>query len=400
MDKWNHQITYAAGFLGLLLVTVTNARSEKEARQSFVAPAQPNLTLGQLQSPELPFDAVLDRSSPRQLQFSLSVSTPADLKVKEGDRIVPGQVLADRARERATLETSLKALQLSLEQIESATLPEPLSPANVPEIDRLPPISYAEEEAAIQSASLAVQQAQRAFELQQQHLQSAPIEETSGVDRALVEVQNRQRLLDNQKRKLEAVAVLKDLPKDVSLHEEEVLKQKQANLQQGQADLRLAQSKLSAATALGTQKLQQLSADLEKARAGVHLATAKLQTKKDGRAYAEYEASIAAARRTEEKNQAQGSHQEQLNQVRQQRRDKDFQIAQIAAKISEAQEKLAALSVITSPYAGVVKRLKIVGQNNQNLSVELVLAVGAASPSSFSNRNAPIAPSPVTSNKP
>lgn len=381
MDKWNHQITYA--LLGLVGVLTIAHLLRSPAQKAPVASAQSDT---QTQKTPVSKATVPDRSSPRQLQFSLSVSSPADLKVKEGDTITAGQVLADRARERSQLNRSLKGLQLSLEQIESATLPDPLSPANVPEIDRLPPISFAEEEAAIKAASLSVQQAQRAFDLQQQYLQSAPIEESSGVNRALVEVQNRQRLIDNQKRKLEAVAVLKDLPKNVSLHEEEVLKQKQANLQQAQADLGQAQSKLSAATAAGTQKLQQLSADLEKARAGEQLVIAKLQTKKDGRAYAEYEASITAARRTEEKNQAQGSHQEQLNQVRQQQRDKDFQIAQLAAKISEAEEKLSALSVITSPYAGVVKRLKIVGQNDQNLSVELVLAIGATSPSSIPNR--------------
>jgi multidrug resistance efflux pump len=105
---------------------------------------------------------------------------------------------------------------------------------------------------------------------------------------------------------------------------------------------------------------------------------ARLQTKRDQRAYTEYEASVTAARQAEEKNQAAQNYSRQLQEGEQQQRDRSFQLAQITAKIAEVDNQLSSLSVVTSAYSGVVRRIKIQGQTNNNLSVELTLAVGGS----------------------
>ena len=172
--------------------------------------------------------------------------------------------------------------------------------------------------------------------------------------------------------------MLKDLPPSVAVHEQEVLKRRSAELQQAQAEYQQAQAKLSAASKAQVEKSQQLSASLEKARADHQLAIAKLQTKKDQRAYSEYEASVTAARRTEERNQAAENYSRQLQEAEQRQRDRSFQMTQVQAKIAEVDDKLRTLSVVTSPYTGVVRRIKILGQNDNNLSIQLTLVVDGA----------------------
>lgn len=395
MGSWDNITTGAA--LGLL--TLGAIYQDSLNTKKSVEPVTTQ-TYPQIQTPPpfqpTPLTQPTVNSSPKRLKFNLSLSSPQDLKVKQGDSITAGQVLADRVEERSQLRSQRQALQLSLQQIKGASITTPPAPVPVPEVNQLPPISYAEEEAAIAASGIAVKQAQRAFQLQQLRLKKAPIEESSAVAKAAVEVKNRQRLVDKQKRKIDAVALLKDLPEDVLIHEQEVLKNKVAELQQAQADYKYAQSKQSAASQAQTEKLQQMAASVEKARTDQQLAIARLQTKKDQRAHTEYEASVTAARRAEEKNQAAQSYSRQLQEAEQQRRDRSFQLAQIQAKIAEVDDKLRAISVVTSPYSGIIRRIKFQGQNNNTLSVELSLFINSTDSPSLSSP-APLLPSPNVS---
>ncbi len=312
---------------------------------------------------------------PRQLKFSLSVLSPADLKVKQGDTIEAGQVLAERVEERDRLLAERNFLNLQFQQIQARQIPKPLTPVSVPAVQKLPPISYTEEQAAIRQAETNLRQAERAFEFGQQNLRSAPLEESSAVERAAVEVENKQRIVNNQKRVIDGVKLLKDLPSAVLPHEQAVLKSKEADLKIAHADHHQATAKLEAASRASIEKLQQLGAGVEKARSDLQVALAKLQTKKDQRAYQEYEASITAARRAEEQNQAQESFSRNLLEAEQQERDRHSQLSQLKAKINDVNNQMAALSVITSPYNGVVKAIKFQKQTNNTLNVELTLAV-------------------------
>lgn len=395
MGFWNNIITYAT--VGLLTIGAIGQRAPSARELAEVAVAQsssppaPDVPLLQ-PKPAAPSKAA---DSPRYLQLKLSISSPQDLKVKQGDSVVAGQVLADRVEERSRFTSQRRVLQLSLQQIESASITTPPRPKPVPVVNQLPPISYTEEEAAIAAAQMNVQQAERNFQYLQQSLKSEPLEESSAVAKAAVEVQDQQRLIDIQKRKIDAVALLKDLPDSVMVHEQEVLKQKEAALKLVEADYQLTQSKLSVASLAQTEKLQQLAQSLEKARAEQQLAIAKLQTKKDQRAYTEYEVSVTAARRAEERNQAEQGYSRQLQEAEQQRRERSFQIAQLRAKISEVDNQLSSLSVVTSPYGGVVRRVKVQGQNDNALSIKLTLAVSGTGAGGAGNGNATLTPVPL-----
>ena len=337
---------------------------------------QPSKIIAQSTHPSSAFDPAAPRKQdiPKTLKLNLTISSPKDLKVREGDIVVAGEVLADQVEERSRLTTGLQALELEYKQLVTKTILVPPPPVQVPAVKSLPPISYDEEEAAITAGAVAIRQAERAFQQQTQNIKTPPIEESAALRRASVEVANEERLVNNQKRKIDVVAVLKDLPDAVMPHEQEVLKQKEASLKQVKADYELAQAKLSAATIAQTEKLLQLEVTLEKARAEQKVAIAKLQTKKDNRAYTEYKASITAAERAEQSNFASISHLRQLQQTDQQQRDRDYQLAQIQTKIASVKEQ-SLVSLVTSPYSGTIKSIKVQKQTNNNLAVEITLTV-------------------------
>lgn len=367
MSEWNSRLTIAAVLVAA--VFVIGQRSHFEDRNFAIAANSES-------TPEVV--ETNPSGSPRILKFSLSLSSPKDLKVHQGDTVTAGEVLADRVEERSRLTIQRKSLDLAYQQIQQRVLlkpPVPLVPLVPPAVRSLPPVSYAEEEAQIQSASMAVAEAEKELQQQSEATKTIPLEESSAVDSARVKVENAQRLLENQKQKLQAVQLLKDLPPEVEIHEQEMLKRRESELQQATAEYQQASSKLTIAVNTRNEKLAQLATALQKARAEHQLAIAKLQTKKDTRAYAEYEASVTAARRAEEKNQAQQSYYRQLQDFQQQERDRSFQLAQLTSKIAEVDEKLSTISVVTSPYSGKVRRVKVVGQTNNSLSVELTLVV-------------------------
>ncbi len=189
------------------------------------------------------------------------------MKVNVGDAVTAGQVVAERVESQAILRSQRSTLQLEYQQIQDRLIPTPQPLVRVPNINRLPPISYAEEEAAIVRARLNIRQMERAYQLQQQNLVKPPIEEAAKAKRAAVTVQNQQRIVNNQHRKIDAVAMLKNLPDSVMPHELEVLKQKEAELIQVVADHEQALALLTAAQNAQTEKSVQLGAALEVARA-------------------------------------------------------------------------------------------------------------------------------------
>jgi chromosome segregation ATPase/predicted small lipoprotein YifL len=101
---------------------------------------------------------------PRTYTLALTLSHPAELRVKPGQRVVVGQVMAERGQERRRLEARLAQLQLGLARLESVPLPR-LSAERV-----LPPVSLKAEQVAIQQAQWAVAQAEAQRQRQAQKL--------------------------------------------------------------------------------------------------------------------------------------------------------------------------------------------------------------------------------------
>ncbi|HEY9874485.1 MAG TPA: hypothetical protein V6D12_13675 [Candidatus Obscuribacterales bacterium] len=273
-----------------------------------------------------PMTTTAPTATSRRMKIQISVTSPDDLKVKEGNKIDAGDILADRDRERSRLTSQKQQLQLSKTRIAGAIVLKPAPPAPVPAVKELPPISYEEQKSRIDTAKL-------------------------DVDRA------RERL-DIQQRKLDAIKLIpeNELPAAVLSHEEAVMRDYERKLAEAESNFSLVQS--------------------------------QLQSAKDSRAYDEYKASLEEARRQEEANQATLTYQRQLQESLQDERNKQFQISQIDAKLQEVDNQIAQLSTIKAPYAGTIKRIKWLGQNNNLLAVELTLIASTSTNSStFTSAN-------------
>ncbi len=119
-------------------------------------------------SPVSPLPRV-KRSEPRNIKISLTLSSRQDLKVKQGDKVVEGQVLSDRTTERSRLLARKKQLELSLEKL-NLPLP-PITPSKpIPALSKLPPVSYQEEEANIKLKHLELGKAELAYANQEEKI--------------------------------------------------------------------------------------------------------------------------------------------------------------------------------------------------------------------------------------
>jgi hypothetical protein len=144
------------------VATQTPQLTENIALASVTAPITP--------LPEIP-ETRKNRLEPNNIKIELTLSNPQDLKVKPGDKVTAGQTLSNRASERNRLQAKKKQLQLSIEKLNLPLNPIP-QPRPIPEINSLPPVSYAEEEAEIKLHKQKLKEAEQAIALQQKKIDS------------------------------------------------------------------------------------------------------------------------------------------------------------------------------------------------------------------------------------
>jgi len=230
------------------------------------------------QNLEQPEDSPAVNSTRKRHTITVTVSSPDDIKVAEGDRLEGGAVIADRTRERAKLEGQRDQLQLAINQASQAM---PLPPAP-------PEPSYAAEQAALEQAR-------------------------------------------------EMVAYWKQLPKPEYRFKQEdlIMSLDTETVAQRQ---RLAQNRIEAQQELNS-------------------AIANLQTAKS-----RYQRELY-------------NHQIQLSQAQAQQRRQALDVVRLQEKLDYFNQQIEELGVIRSPYAGRVRKVKMVRQTNSNLTAEVTLLI-------------------------
>lgn len=315
--------------------------------------------------------------APERIKIKVNLFALEDLKVRQGDSISKGQIIADRANERARLITAKREFEATLKQLLSTVIPKPPEPKPVPAIAPLPPVSYLEEEAQIAAEELRKMQSERDYKYWEKILSSEPVAEVAAVEKARVERDKKLKEIQNQETKIELVEQLQNLPKAVLEHESEVLTRLKSELDQAEYALRLEQGKLVNSGDRNKEKLQQLAIKVESSKADLLLAKTRLQSAKEKRQELEYEHSITIARRTEEENQAKQIYSRQIQDYEQDLRSRDFQVSQLREKINNLNNQLAQLSNVRSPINGVVRRIKTIGQSDNVINLELTVISGS-----------------------
>lgn len=390
--------------------------------QRLTAGASPNPEKKEAVAAATPQPQPFSQPQQRRFKTTITVSNPGDIKVREGDTISIGTVLADRQQERQQLLAQQSKLSLSLQRLIERSASRPLEPKRVPQVLNLPSPSYKEEEAAIRKATLQVEQSRRAyfsykevanseankdnFELEraresykaQYDDMNSVLPEIPSVGAAESKVKKAQRAIDLQSRKLDAISLLEELPPEIKLHEQEMLNTKREELEQTTSALENQKAIASVAEKARQEKLktladkiegQRVEADrsqlqraerlkslfdaVEQASADLELAKSKLEAAKSKRAYDEYQHSITLARRAEEENQAAQAFNRAKDEYASSERERQFQAAQIQNQIAFVEEKLQQVSIVRSPYNGKVYKIKQLGQQNTEIKFELTI---------------------------
>lgn len=257
---------------------------------------------------------------PQAMKIRLTLSSPQDLKVKPGETVKEGQILSDRTQERERLAATKQQLSSSLKKLEIPRA-DPLSlPPKPATPQELPPVSYAAEEAAIKLKAKALRDAKGAIAKQQQKISQL------------------QSLFPN-------------------VRDPAARYQLQLTIEHEQA------------------KLNSLRAVEEEAAIQLEIAQARLETAKERRAYAEYQQQVEKTRQVLTIEQQRLEIQRQEIERQRQLQMMEYNKTQINAQIQEVDNAIAQLNQVKAPYSGVVKEINWISQDNNLLTVELVLAL-------------------------
>lgn len=323
MTWFSNLIPYALATAGIILAsTITNKVTGTSPAISQTSSPLTNQTT--TASPD---------TSPRRLTVTVKVAEPTDLKIKEGQSIKQGEIISDRATEKTRLVSQQQQLQLSLNRLKSTSISPPLAPAPVPTVNALPPVSYLENEAAVEKTKSAMRGAR-----------ASPIASAESE-------------IELKKQEIDYLFGVPNLDSIVLEHEQKNLAKLQLNHTAAVREYQLAMG--------------------------------KMQSAKDSRKYQEYEASVTAARRVEEMNQARLNYQRQLSEFEQRLADKEFQVSQVQTKLNEVDNAIASLAQVKAPYAGTVRRIKWLGQSpDGSLTAEITLMVESDRDAERSKRRA------------
>jgi hypothetical protein len=300
-------------------------------------------------------------NQPKRLKITLSINDPNDLKVREGDRVVKGQILSDRDLERKRLNRERMATLITINKIEKTPVP---TLKIAPELRELPPVSFAIAESEIQQAELKFTQAQRNL---QNALSYDPfITAKANIDKARAGIESASRAFQLQQRKLDAVNGLKGLPQEMLEHETEKLRQKQTEQETAQAQFDFYTAEYRQIESQRSQSIADLQSKVQLARADLEVAQARLRQAKEDREAAEYGHRITLARRAEESNQA-------AIAVANQKLEREFKLSQLNEQLSGTEEKLNAIALVKSQYSGLIKRVKTQRQADNTITVLITL---------------------------
>ena len=300
-------------------------------------------------------------NQPKRLKITLSINDPNDLKVREGDRVVKGQILSDRDLERRRLSRERMATLITINKIEKTPVP---TLKIAPELRELPPVSFAIAESEIQQAELKFTQAQRNL---QNALSYDPfITAKANIDKARAGIESASRAFQLQQRKLDAVNGLKGLPQEMLEHETEKLRQKQTEQETAQAQFDFYTAEYRQIESQRSQSIADLQSKVQLARADLEVAQARLRQAKEDREAAEYGHRITLARRAEESNQAEIA-------VANQKLEREFKLSQLNEQLSGTEEKLNAIALVKSQYSGIIKKVKTQRQADNTITVLITL---------------------------
>lgn len=261
---------------------------------------------------------------PKRLNINVAIDSPEDIKVKEGEEIKKGQIIATRDKTKNQLYSQREQLISSLNKVKALKPLPPTAPLEVPPLSILPPISYLEYEAEIEKKKI-------------------------DIDFINDEIRVKNEEIDY-------LSQLKELDEKVINHEKA--------------------------------KLNKLRQKLTIASKEYQLAKGKYESAKSERKYQEYQANLDKVRRIENINQQRQNYERELALYQQRKSEYEIKVNDLNNQINEIKKTISTSTNSISPYSGTIRRIKFIGQSpDGTINAQLSLMVKRTQNSEFRTQN-------------
>jgi hypothetical protein len=318
----------------------------------------------------------------KKLKIEVEVSTPEDLKVKEGQTVKVNQLVADRSHERANLIGQLAQVKLSIERLRSAPEVSTVPPTAVKELKSLPPqASYVEEQAQVKGAEAQVKDLERKYQLAQ-NIAIAPVPETGRVRVVKQAIGMAKSKVTIQQQKIDAIGALTDADPAIKQHEMAKLKELQKVVTELEVKLEPEEQLETVAKSNRVSQLEAVRLELSNGRRELDLARARLVTAQTKRKQLEFDYQVKQTERTDQIARTELERVKLLETNKLTAHDREYQIGSLVLKKNAIERSIATLPTIRANHGGTIRRVKLLGQQNNMLKYEIVLAysVGPSKP--------------------
>jgi hypothetical protein len=312
------------------------------------------------------------KSGGKRLKIEVEVSSPGEVLVADGARVGAQQVIVDRKMERGNLMVQLQEVKLSIEKLKMAPRVTPVPPSNVSGLKALPRAQFLEEAAQVTAATAKLQDIQRKYAVAKT-VAMAPLPESGKVRISAVAVRQQEETIRKQQQKIDALQTIEDLDPVVKQHEEAKMGQLRKALVELQAKLEPEQQQEAVARVTRSSNLEGARLEVTTAQRELDLAKARLGAAGEKRRQMEFEYQL---KQNEQAGQVQRLELERVKLLetgRLQEHEREYQIAQLVLKHNQIQRQMTELAVVKVPHAGMIRRVKLVGQRGGLLRYEIVL---------------------------
>jgi DNA repair exonuclease SbcCD ATPase subunit len=318
------------------------------------------------------------RKVTKRLKIEVEVAKPQDLKVKEGQSVTSNQLIADyRQSERVALQAELDRVKLSIAKLKSSPKVTPLPPVKVKQLQTKIAPNYDREEAEIATAKTKIVDFQRKLQFAQKQSNTA-LPETAKVRSLTLSAEDIQKTIAKQQQKIDALATMEDVDKAIQEHEAAVLAKLKQSLPEALAQIQEAKAKEETTLASRQSKIEEIKLELANAERDLTLAQSKLTAAVGQQEQAKIDRQIAENERQEKVWRAQLESIRQSETANLQNHDREYQLAQLQLKKQQLERQIASITGITAPFAGTVKRVKLLSQHGNMMRYEVGLMYAQA----------------------
>jgi hypothetical protein len=324
----------------------------------------------------------------KRLKIQVDVASPQDLKVREGQRVAHNQPIADyRQPERAALKAELDRVRLSIEKLKLTPKVTPIPPAKVKTTHGFTAPTYTEEAAAIAVAKTKLGGVKAKYQLMVK-LSLAPLPETARVRSLASAVTDLERVMRKQQQKIDALKTLEEIDQSIQSHEQVTMTKLQQSLLEARLKVEEAAAIEQTAVATRSNRLMEVRAEVENAQRDVDLAGSRMAAAIEKTHQVQAERQIAEIDRQDRVLRTELERIKQTEVANLQNHDREYQLAQLQLRKGQLESQMRGLKGIVAPFAGTVRRVKLVSQQGNVLRYEVGLMYSQGT--ALSNLDAPV----------